>query len=45
MIDTEIAQVNATGLRCYRYGFFSRSGFEVERQDDCVFFTLEDLYR
>lgn len=27
-IEKEIAQVEATGLRCYRYGFISRSGFE-----------------
>ena len=27
-IEKEIAQVEATELRCYRYGFISRSGFE-----------------
>ena len=28
MIDEEIRQVNAAGLTCRKYGFFSRSGFD-----------------
>ena len=35
-IDEEIAQVEATGLRCHRYGFFSRSGFEATADEGTV---------
>ncbi len=45
MVSTEIAQVNATGFECYRYGFFSRSGFEAKERTDCRFFTLDDFYQ
>lgn len=34
----------APKLDCYRYGFFSRSGFESEPTDDMIFITLDDLY-
>ncbi len=45
VISTEIAQVNATGLECCRYGFFSRSGFKAKERSDCQFFTMDDLYQ
>lgn len=28
MIEEEIAQVDKSGLECYKYVFFSKSGFE-----------------
>lgn len=44
MINTEIQQVNATGLYCYKYGFFSRSGFEGKERTDTILYELEDLF-
>ncbi len=44
MIHEEIKQVQATGLNCYKYGFFSRSGFQCEPTDHMVFIHLDDLY-
>lgn len=44
MIREEICQVEATGLECYRYGFISRSGFEVPPEDHMIFIHLSDLY-
>ena len=44
MIETEIEQVNATGLFCYKYGFFSRSGFACEPGDEQIFIDLPELY-
>ena len=44
MIHEEIQQVQATGLNCYKYGFFSRSGFRCEPSDNMIFLSLDDLY-
>ena len=44
MIEQEIRQVNETGLYCYQYGFFSRSGYEEIDRQDVVKYTLDDLY-
>ena len=45
VIRTEIEQVEKTKLRPYQYGFFSRSGFSVERADSRVsLIPLEKLY-
>lgn len=44
MIIEEIRQVQATGLQCYRYGFFSRSGFKAEPAENLLLFHLEELY-
>ena len=43
-LDAERAQVDASPLECYRYGFFSRSGFSCQPHDDEVFYTLGDVY-
>ena len=43
-IQQEIMQVQKTGLNCYRYGFISRSGFELEPEDDLELISLEQLY-
>ena len=50
-IEKEIAQVEATGLRCYRYGFISRSGFEesvhaeYKKRKELLLLPLEELFR
>ena len=44
MVEEEIQQVNTSGLYCYRYGFFSKSGYEEISRPDVVKYTLEDLY-
>lgn len=44
MIDEEIAQVERTGLACYKYGFFSRSGFEVAPRPNLALIDLAELY-
>ena len=44
MMIHEIEQVNATGLYCYRYGFFSRSGYESSPRPDIIPYDLHDLY-
>lgn len=44
MIDVEIEQVKATGLCCYQYGFFSRSGFECKPDKEMLFINLSELY-
>ena len=43
-MEEEIAQVKATSLDCYRFGFISRSGFEFEKQDNLILIDLEDLF-
>ena len=45
MIHEEIQQVQATGLNCYRYGFFSRSGFQCEPTEKMIFIHLDELYQ
>lgn len=45
MIEEEIRQVEATGLNCYRYGFFSRSGFTARPEERRILITLEELYQ
>lgn len=45
MIRTEIAQVEKAGFQCYKYGFFSRSGFLAKQAEHLILITLEDLYR
>lgn len=44
MINEEIEQVKATGLNCYKYVFFSRSGFECESRDDVKWIELGELF-
>lgn len=43
-IETEIEQVKAAGMNCYKYGFFSRGGFTAEPKDNLIFITLEEMY-
>lgn len=46
MIEEEVEQVISTGLNCYAYGFFSRSGFSsnVIESERLRLFNIEDLY-
>ena len=44
MVDSEIAQVEATGLKCYRYGFFSRTAVTAKADENTVFISLQQLY-
>lgn len=44
MINEEIEQVRATGLECYKYVFFSRSGFNCEKRDNIRLIELDELY-
>ena len=44
-VEDELRQVHAAGLKCYRYGFFSRSGFEIEPEEQLILTDINDLYR
>ena len=44
MVDEEISQVEATGLKCHRYGFFSRSGFTAAKSENTVFIDLPQMF-
>ena len=45
MIENEIVQVKQTGLECYKYGFFSKSGFVCEERENRSLIELKELYR
>lgn len=45
MIRDEIAQVQAAGIPCYRYGFMSRSGFLVKKSEELILISLEEMYQ
>ena len=44
MIQNEIRQVNQTSLSCYRYGFFSRTGFDCVEGKNRILINLSELY-
>ena len=44
MIDEEIEQVKLTGLNCYKYVFFARSGFSQEETDTVKLIGIQELY-
>ncbi len=44
MIEEEKKQVRACGLDCYKFGFFSRSGFAAGADDETVLIDLADMY-
>lgn len=44
MINEEIEQVKATGLECYKYVFFSRSGFTCEKRKDVELIGIEEIF-
>lgn len=45
IVQNEIRQVEQTGLRCYKYGFFSRGGFTCEKEENRILIELSELYR
>ena len=45
IVQNEIRQGKQTGLACYRYGFFSRSGFACEEGADRILIELGELYK
>jgi uncharacterized protein len=45
LVKQEIGQVKQAGLDCYKYGFFSKSGFDVDTQDNLILFDLEQLFQ
>lgn len=44
MIQEEMEQVKATGLNCYKYVFFSRSGFQCEKKENVQLIELEEVF-
>lgn len=45
VIDEEIRQVKETGLVCYKYVFFSRTGFTEAETDEIKHIKLRQMYR
>ena len=45
VVQNEIRQVEQTGLECYRYGFFSKSGFTCKEGERRILIELKDLYK
>lgn len=45
IIDEEIKQVDACGLKCYKYVFISKSEFEAKPRDNVQFITLNEIYK
>jgi len=43
-VEEVISQVKATSLDCYRFGFISRSGFELEKKDNLILIDLKELF-
>ena len=44
MIRDEIRQVKRSGLDCYRYGFFARSGFQCQPDENQIFIDIKQVY-
>lgn len=45
MVKEEIAQVNQSGIPCYKYGFISKSGFSCEPSSDRILISLDEIYK
>ena len=45
MVQNEIRQVAQTGLKCYRYGFFSKAGFSCEKKEERILIGINELYK
>ena len=43
-VEEVISKVKATSLDCYRFGFISRSGFELEKKDNLILIDLKELF-
>ncbi len=44
-INEEVKQVSMTNLKPVKYGFFSKSGYDISGNNNYLLYTLEDLYR
>ena len=44
VIETEIEQVRATGLDCYKYVFFSKNGFTGKETENIKFIKLDQMF-
>lgn len=47
IIDEEIQQVEATNLKCYKYGFVAKKGFNLKKyksSQNLILFNLKDMY-
>lgn len=44
VIETEISQVKATGLNCYKYVFFARTGFTEKETEEIKFIELDQMF-
>lgn len=44
LIENEIEQVKQTGMNCYKYGFFSKCGFDPIEHDDVILYSLDDVF-
>ncbi len=44
VIETEIEQVRATGLDCYKYVFFSKTGFTGKETENIKFIKLDQMF-
>lgn len=40
----EVRQIKDAGVPYYRLGFFSKSGYDLKKNDRDLYFTLDDLY-
>ena len=45
IINEELTQVSLTNLKPIKYGFFSKSGFDITDNNSYLLYSLEDLYR
>ncbi len=45
IVEKEIAQVNQAGLNCYKYVFFSRTGFEEMEIDNVEMIKINELFK
>ena len=45
VVRNEIRQVEQTGLESYKYGFFSKSGFACEEEENRILIELKELYK
>lgn len=45
MVEQEIQQVKQTNLNCYKFGFFSKSGFEEDVNKTMFLYDLDDIFQ
>ena len=45
VVINEIRQVEQTGVEGYKYGFFSKSGFACEEEENRILIELKELYK